>query len=83
MFLLFISIVCFGAIWGLIAITVADWSDIKFYQKMKCKWGKHAFTSGLFIKKSRYYCQVCRVPRKHPDLKPIEGGKVRFGNFKF
>jgi hypothetical protein len=44
-----------------------------------CKMGFHKMKSR---KISKYYCQYCKRPRKHPDLKMIDGGK-KIGNNKF
>ncbi len=79
------SALFFGTIFGLIAIIIGDWAQFKPYQMFMCKRGSHLYTSGRFTKKNHYFCQMrgCKIPRKHPELRSIEGGKVELGNFNF
>lgn len=50
---------------------------------VKCKIGKHKeyiYFGGLKVKK--YYCLLCGKPRKHPELKVVDGNRKN-NKFRF
>lgn len=53
-----------------------DGVPFSMYNKIRCRWlKKHKFIT-TFGKIPKYYCLACGVPREHPKLKLIVGGKV-------
>ena len=75
--------VFFGFIFSLILIAYSDNYFIKLFQKYRCRIGKHKnqYKIGKYVR-NKYYCEHCKEPRKHPELKLIDGGK-KIGNNKF
>lgn len=72
-----------GLILGLMLIAFEDGKPFALYSKLKCKFGVHKNKVGFGNSKiNKYYCQSCKTPRKHPQLKAIDGGN-KIGNFKF
>lgn len=70
----------FSIIMGLMLVAYEDGVSLSFYKKLRCKMGLHK--RKVFSMK-KYYCQFCKQPRKHPNLKAIEGGnKMGLNEFK-
>lgn len=45
-------------------------------KKLRCKFGWHKIHDKISkVKVHKYYCKFCKKPRKHPELKAIDGGK--------
>lgn len=58
-----------------------DGIPLGFIYKLKCKFGLHKHKN---YKVNKYYCQSCKKPRSHPELKVLDGGnKLRHNIFKF
>lgn len=72
----------FGVVFGLLLIAYEDGKPFGLYRRIKCKFGKHTFRIGFRNRTNKYFCQQCKVPRKHPALKAIDGGN-KVNNFKF
>ena len=53
--------------------------------KAMCRMGKHKMDIKIGRSKIRkYYCEHCKVARKHPELKSIDGGSSHTGGkFRF
>jgi len=67
----------FGIVFGLMIVAYDDESVVHFYKKLRCGLGLHK-------RRARYYCQLCKKPRRHPPLKIIDGGnKMKSNTFKF
>lgn len=55
------------------------------FSRLQCKIGKHReYLNFGGLKIPKYYCQICGKPRKHPDLKVVDGNDKKWDNdFKF
>lgn len=65
-----------GVVFGLILIAYDDGVQFGLYKKIRCKMGKHTHKAGFFKHVNIYYCKICKAPRKHPQLRAIQGGKI-------
>lgn len=84
----FTTVVCFC---GLLAIILfiflmiyEDGVPMNRWKKLRCwiGWHKNAIKLGK-LKVHKYYCQFCKRPRKHPQMKLIDGGnKFKHNNYK-
>ena len=48
-----------------------DGISFGLFKRLRCKMGWHR------MNKNKYYCAFCKKPRKFPDLKVIEGEKIK------
>lgn len=73
----------FGILIGMMLIAYEDGVHCSRWKKIRCKMGWHKIRFKLYgMRINKYYCEYCKVPRKHPVLRVIEGGR-KFGNNKF
>jgi hypothetical protein len=76
--------VLFGFIFGLMLMAFDDSKPFALYRRFKCKSGKHTFIVGHYTKVNKYFCLHCKSPRKHPQLRVLDGGKKDLDiKFKF
>lgn len=75
----------FGLILGLMLMVSEDGVSFVFAKKLMCRLGLHKIKVRIGrLRINKYYCQYCKRPRKHPDLKIVDGGnKVSSSDFKF
>ena len=70
-----------GILFAFILIVIEDGTVVTFLKKLGCRYGRH--TSQVKIgstKINKYYCEYCKAPRKHPDLKVLDGGNKKTDN---
>jgi hypothetical protein len=67
--------ILFGFVLAVFLMAYYEGHSFGLIKKIRCKRGIHIFRSGYKGSKKRYYCKVCRTPRKHPELKFVKGGK--------
>ena len=74
----------FGVVSGLMLIAYDDGVPFAIIKRLKCRAGYHQMGDKVFgTKVRRYYCRHCKVPRKHPVLKLIDGGnKMKDNEFR-
>jgi hypothetical protein len=83
----FVAFTClaglFGIVFGMILIAYEDGVPLGRLKKILCRLNFHKFhfKTGK-VKSHKYYCTFCKKPRKHPDLKVIDGGN-KMGNNKY
>lgn len=65
----------------LMLIAYEDGIPFSLLNKLKCKLGYHNVYN-RFRKINIYYCKFCKKPRKHPELKVLDGGR-KIGDNKF
>lgn len=69
---------------AIILIVHEDGVPFAIVKKIKCKFGRHTHRVGFRKHINKYYCQSCKAPRKHPELRAVDGGKKDFStSFKF
>ena len=67
-------IILFGLVFGLILIAYEDGLPFGLFYKIRCKIGKCRYYIVVGKTKiNKYYCIICRKPRKFPDLKVVDG----------
>lgn len=71
----------FSIVLGLLLLAYEDGVPFGLIKRIRCKFGWHK----RYKKKApRYYCGFCKEPKKHPELKVIDGGnKMGHSGFKF
>jgi hypothetical protein len=74
-----------GIILGMILIAYEDGVQFARWKKLRCKLGWHSIHTKIGrLKVHKYYCNFCRKPRKHPELKVVDGGnKLGNNQYKF
>lgn len=75
-----------GTLTGFAMVLYEDGVPFGRFKKIKCKLGFHKrdHKIGKFVISRKYYCEHCKAPRKHPQLKVLQGGKKEVNNtFKF
>jgi hypothetical protein len=64
-------------------LAYGDGNPFWIVKKMTCRLGMHKVYRKIGkLKIHRYYCEHCKKPRKHPELKIVDGGK-KIGNNLF
>jgi hypothetical protein len=82
----FIKILVLGTILlTFLLIAFEDGVQFGLLKRLLCKMGVHRLKTKIGrLKINRYYCQNCKTPRKHPQLKIVEGGnKMGTNDHKF
>lgn len=73
--------ILFGIVFGIMLIAYEDNVPFALFKKLRCKTGFHKRS---VLRSKKYYCQFCKKPRKHPQLKVIDGNnKLRDNDYKF
>lgn len=75
----------FAMVIGLFLIAYEDGIPFSLFKKLRCKLGLHKIRNKIGqLKINVYYCRFCKKPRKHPELKVLDGGKKVFDTkFRF
>ena len=64
-------------------IAFEDNIPLTLFRRLKCRFGYHSTIKKFGkAKVNKYYCSICKKPRKHPGLKMIEGGN-KLGSNRF
>lgn len=72
-----------GILFGIILACYEDGKPFGMYRRLRCKYGKHRMAVKVGkLRISKYFCQDCKIPRKHPNLMVIKGG-TRLSDTKF
>lgn len=75
--------VIFGMVFGLMLVAYEDNVPFFMFNTLRCKLGWHKnYIKLAGIKIHKYYCLICKMPRKHPPLTVVDGGK-KLGNNRF
>lgn len=67
--------ILFGFIVAIFLMAYYEGHSFGLIKKIRCKRGIHIFRAGYKGHVRKYYCKVCKAPRKHPKLNFVEGGK--------
>ena len=66
----------FGIVGGMILLAYEDGIPNGRLKKLLCRFGRHKMHVGFGkAKTAKYYCQYCKKPRSHPDMKVLDGGR--------
>lgn len=72
-----------GLVFGMILLAYEDDVPMGRLKKLLCLFNRHKFHLRVGkVKNHKYYCMWCKKPRKHPELKVIDGGN-KMGNNKY
>lgn len=61
---------------GIMVVLIFDGgAEVSVFRKIQCWLGKHnVYRKRGKVTINKYYCKYCKKPRKHPQLKILDGG---------
>lgn len=70
---IFLGLILFSAL-----LFYEDGKSFGLFRRICCKLNYHKTHNKVGKTKiHKYYCQNCKIPRKHPELRMIQGGNRR------